>query len=139
MKITVEKSKKHLLLYALAIASFMLFSSYLYGSLTTTADLKDLTVELYSVSTPVKMGEQTNLQVLVYDRDNLAREDVKVQIELLPENNIGESITEHFVHIENGLYETNVHFFQWGNWDATVRVSHGSSQFVKNFKIFVEK
>lgn len=139
MKITVEKSKKHMLLYVLAIASFMLFSSYLYGSLTTTADLKDLTVELYSVSTPVKMGEQTNLQVLVYDRDNLAREDVKVQIELLPENNIGESIMEHFVHIENGLYETNVHFFQWGNWNAAVRVSHGSSQFVKHFKIFVER
>ncbi|QOY36520.1 hypothetical protein AWH56_002235 [Anaerobacillus isosaccharinicus] len=139
MKITVEKSKKNMLLYALAIASFLIFSLYAYVSVTNTADLFDLNVEIFPVSTPVKMGDRTSLQVLVYDKDNLAREDVKVEIELFPENKIGEPIKEHFVHIENGLYETNVQFFQWGNWDATVTVKNRNSQFVKNSKIFVQR
>ncbi|MFN7249397.1 MAG: FixH family protein [Anaerobacillus sp.] len=137
MRILLEKSKKNKLVVLFVIVFLITVSINLYVTSVNINELEALEVELHSLRTPLKVGDRTTLQVLVYDRGNLAREDVNVEIKL---SNQGTArLHEKFTHIENGLYETNIQFFHGGTWDGTVFVKKGNSLFKKNFKLFVER
>jgi hypothetical protein len=137
MRISLEKSKKNKLLVLLVTVFLMTVCLNLYVTSVNNNDLEDLKVELYSMRTPLKVGDRTTLQVLVYDKEKLAIEDVNVEIKL--SNQGAGQLHEKFTHIENGLYETNIQFFHSGKWDGTVFVKKGNSLFEKKIQLFVER
>ncbi|MCT8139365.1 hypothetical protein H1D32_17615 [Anaerobacillus sp. CMMVII] len=139
MKIQVDKVKINKKIVFIASLFFMFFSFYLFGDLTNTSTIEGLKVELYPLSTPLKVGDRSVLQVLVFDEQLQARKDLNVEITLLASNAVGHQIEQKLAHVENGLYETNVQFFHSGNWEALVNVSKGSFVYEKKFQLFVER
>jgi hypothetical protein len=134
MKISVEKSTLGKTVFVIAI--FTLVNSYFYGHVPTTNDLQNLTVEIYPTSTPIKVGNHTVLQVLVYDEDLLPKEGINVHIKLVSGK---ETIHLKPVYLGNGLYETSVQFFQWGSWEGSIQINKGRQQFEEAISLTVEK
>lgn len=137
MKILVEKTKVKTAKIVLVAAFLMILLSSLYNvSNISLEPLTNVTVELHSKSSPIKQGDRTTLQVLVYDKDFLPIENVTIQIHL---KNSGETIEEKMLYLENGLYQSTVQFFSNGIWDATLYITKGNNKIVKKFSVNVEK
>ncbi len=138
MKVLVEKvTTRKLLILLIAIIFVASATNYIFTSIAY--DLEDLTVELYSKSTPIKQGDRTVFQVLVYDSTNSPIEDVSVEIEFSSSSLKTEVMKHKLVHVENGLYEVDMQFFHQGNWKATVLISKGYGRITEPFELFVEK
>lgn len=138
MKIIVEKRKINTVLFILAIVLFIIVSINFYGSKMNTFDLDGLTVELYPLSTPIKIGDLTTFQVLIYNGEKLLEEDLNVHITVEPKKNIADTMERKLIHVEDILYETTLQLFQGGNWEAVVSIRKGGSFFEKKFDLFVE-
>ncbi|WP_161568245.1 FixH family protein [Anaerobacillus alkaliphilus] len=138
MKVIVEKNTiiKSILII---VAAFFILSAANYYFTSQIDHLEDLTVELHSKNPPIKQGDRTIFQVLVYDKNHTPVENVKVEIKLTSKLYKTETLNRKFVHIEDGLYETDLQFFHHGEWEVAILLKKGLSKISKPFDLLVEK
>lgn len=138
MEIFLGKKKNYSILFIVLIVFTGLFINVLDSNLRSNHDqIEHVSLELYPMETPIYIGDRTVLQVIIYDKKGLPLEQAKVTISL---SHLGkEEMNFSLQAIENGLYESEFRFNEWGNWEAIVHVKKGAQTLKKEFSLYVNK
>lgn len=139
MKVTIEKrSKRRQNLMMLILGTLLVVAVINLNDNLSNKSFNNLNVMLYSTNMPIKVGNSTTLQVLVYDEIEGAINDAKLSISLMEGYKIAEPVKKKLLFVENGLYETEVRFLKTGSWEAVIEVRVGKHHQEKKLPLYVK-